>query len=338
MTEWLVTGLMPDGIIYPQMIVRSVSGRSGRADSLGRIGHALKFTVETYPSVFQELIWGALANGPKVFIGSVWDLGGNKRYIYCTDIDIQEDSGDEGMGFWKATASFGPADPLLLGAGAIPAVAADAPVAVDWGSWTEPFALYRDKDGHILINTAGDRFNEPVDSERRFPLMRVRRKERNFDPAVAAWYWDKVNLSEWTVRGLSIPARYAKCVNISGSQQWHPVFGIYYDVDYEFAIRNQSWTDSKGVAGQGWDLNVQNTGYRQLVSGELELVRDPDSGDFMEAPVPLDVDGAALAVPLAAGTAFPNITFRVHPEVDFNSAFGFPQAAPVFPPTDPVYG
>lgn len=343
MSEWIVTGLYPDGITYPQMIIRSVPGRTGRMDSLGRIEHTLKFTIQTYPQVYQGLIWGGLANGPGIFIGAVWNLGSagigsvEKRFIYCTDIDIQEGDTPEYRGFWTATANFGPTDPTLLGLSAIPVDASLAPVRIDWDTWTEPFALYRDKDGHIIQNTAGDRFDEPVDSERRFPLLHVRRNERSFDPGLASWYWDKVNSTTWNVRGLSIPPRYAKCVNIVGNQQWHPQFGIFYEVDYQFAIRNQTWTDSKGVAGQGWDLNLQNTGFREKVGSSLEVVKD-SNGFYVQAPVPLDLDGAALSVPLAADTEFPNITYRIYPEVDFNSAFVFPSAAPSWPPTDPTYG
>jgi hypothetical protein len=247
--------------------------------------------------------------------------------LYCISLTADEGSwtveGNEWIitGIWEAT------DPNMLGPTAIAESWDEASVKIEWDTWDEEFALYRDKDDNILVNSAGDRFAEPLMSPATYDLLRVRRYERTYTPTTGLTYRQAVNSTEFTVRGVTIAARNAKMVRLDpGPQLWHQDIGRYYFTTYEMAIRPLSWNGGHAAdIGQGWDLRVANIGYRQKVSGTVRVILE-DTGAPVSEPRPLDPStGAVLSYPLATTTDMPMLSFRVRNETDFNNLM-FPVA------------
>lgn len=314
--------------------VTELWNRSGEVDSVGRYSFTRQFRVlAENRKISQIQVLSAVAAAPwGVTIGAKWTIGsvGQSWYetanVYCTRISC-ECAADEDGTAWNVTASWEPAELAMLTANAIPADPTAAPVLVEWGEWSETYALYRDRNDKILVNTAGDRFSEPIDSERHYPLMTVRRKQRTFDAPYYSDYKDTVNASTWVVKGTTIPARVAKCVSITGQPEWHQDFGIFYDVTFQFAIRDEAaWTDVKGASYQGWDVRVANVGYRYKgTDGKLYLITDSNGVPYPD-PVPLDVNGNPLPLPISPTTEIPTLGYRIYREANFTTGFGFPTA------------
>jgi hypothetical protein len=313
----------------PLLTIEQLPTRTGEISSVGAYGFMKQWrALAPGPLYHQGQVLNSFYAQTGVWIGSPWIIGGygDPHYeavnLWCTRLradETQQELFADGSKEWTITATFEPADPILLTVDAIQPVASESPIRITHGEWTESYTVWRDKDGNVIQNSAGDWFAEPTDTERHFPMLSIVRYERSFNPLVAGDYRDHVNSVDWTVRGVTYPARMAKCVSITAPNQlYHQDVGTYYEVAYQFAIRNLTWAD-----GQGWDLEVANTGYREKSGAALLPILD-GSGMPTQRPWPLDATtGAKLSVPLTAGVDMPTKTFKIELEADFN-ALGFP--------------
>lgn len=316
------------------MQITELPGREGTVSSMGAVGFTKSWrVVATDRSFHQGTVLQAFINQTGINLGYRWQIAGfGSQYyeaydIYLTELRVAEEGPITQEGFiqnsWIVTGKWEPAQIAMLGVDSCPPNRADAPIRLERGEWSERYALFRDYQDKIITNTAGDRFSEPIDAERHFPTLKIVRRERSFNDYEAAQYRDHVNSDDWTVAGVTYPARTVKCLSIDpGEMNWHQDIGLWYEIRYEFAIRPLSWNNSATDTGQGWDYQIANVGYRQKVSSSLVVITD-STGQPASDPRPLDSSGAALAMPLSTGTAMPMITYRVYPESDFN-ALEFP--------------
>jgi hypothetical protein len=314
----------------PTMVITELPGREGSKSSVGALGFSKSWRVIAPDRGYhQGTVLTAFVNQTGIDIGYRWQIAapGSNYYesydIYLTELRISEESPltMEGaiQNSWIVTGRWEPTQVAMLTVDSIPPSPADAPIRLERGEWAEAYALTIDNSGNVLQNTAGDRFAEPIDAERHYPLLRIYRRERDFNDYTAAQYRDHVNSLDWTVAGVTYPARTAKCLSVDpGEMKYHQEIGLYYEVKYEFAIRPVSWSVTGGDSGQGWDYRAANVGYRQKVSGSLVVITD-STGQPCSDPRPLNYStGAALSFPLSSGQAMPMVTFKIYAETDFN--------------------
>lgn len=258
--------------------------------------------------------------------GTRWELTGlgtanESLDIYCTQISIDEREDADGLEYY-ITAAWEPADALLFGPGACPENPADAPIRIEHGEWTEPTAVYRDKDGNILQNAAGDWFADTYQVDYSYPTLMITRLVRSFDPLNAATYRDSVNDAAITIRGTTYQPRVLMLKSWVATELWHQEIGRYFEERFLLLVKPLSWTVGSD-SGQGWDVQLANTGYREKSGSTLVPIRDA-SGWPTQTPWPLVyATGAKMSMPLTAGDDMPTKTFRVRDETDF-SALGFP--------------
>lgn len=310
------------------LTIEELHNRSGGASALGAYGFTKAWrALAPARAVHQGLVLSRFVSQTGIGIGTQWSFTGlyaEEYELYCVDLQIAEGSYTTEGQEWIITGRWEPSDPNLLGVGAIPEDPMDAPVAVEYLSYDESFALIRDKDDKIITNSAGDWFAEPIDAEATYDLIRITRNERMFNPSNAYYWRHRVNSEPWMFRGVEYPRRTARMMRIDpGRELYHQEIGRYFAVIYEIAIRPLVWDGGTNDQGQGWDVRVANVGYRQLTGGTLRVITE-DNGQPVSDPRPLDKStGAALPYPLAASTDMPMRTFRIRLERDFNE-LGFP--------------
>lgn len=328
----------------PTLTIEQLAGRSGGASSVGAYGFTKSWrALAPSRDYHQGAVLLGFVQQTGIGIGSPWIVGGTqfdpyyeRLEIYCVDLQIAEGEvvNVSGVLFqeWIITGRWEATDPAPLGVRAIPALESDAPIKIRWDEWVENAVVDADKDGQLILNSALDRFSEPVETEKHYPLLRITRYERTFTALKIQNYRDKVNSVAWVLRGATYPARYAKCISITAEEKWHQEIGRYFEVNYEFAIRPESWagqfngSPNLSDIGQGWDLRVANLGYRDRV-GTYPTATWKVIVDANGEPRPLDPNtGVALPVPLDPSVEMPKLTFRILQEVDFNS-LGFPRTA-----------
>jgi hypothetical protein len=316
------------------LVIEQVPNRRGGASAVGAYGFSKSWRVLAPSALYhQGQVLSSFVSQTGVGLGTKWAIGASEfdplyeEYeIYCVDLAIDEGANTAEGQEWVITGRWEPADPALLGPGAIPEDPTEAPVSVEYLSYDEAFALNADKDGNLIVNSAGDWFAEPVEAEATYDLIRITRYERMFNPSNAYYWRHRVNSEPWMFRGVEYPRRTARMMRIEpGKELWHQVVGRYFAVVYDVGIRPLVWDGGAGDQGQGWDLRVANIGYRQKIGGTVRVILE-DNGQPVSDPRPLDPStGAALAYPLSAATAMPRRTFRVRLERDFNE-LGFPVA------------
>lgn len=248
------------------------------------------------------------------WIGSQFEYGnsslGAYEYdtgAYLTSINpVQAREGDGTL--WNVTLDFGPYNPDYIK----PDNPLDVPPRWEWDSWSEERELIQDftsPTAKTILNSAGEPFLNVVTVDRNYPLMRITRNEASYDESLAQTFRDSVNQASVTIKGIAYPARYLRCLKISGVEEYHSIIGKYFIVNYEIAVNPDTW-----------DLKILDAGLNQLSSGKLiPIERD---GIPVTQPECLNGSGVALAV---GGTPV-YLTFRRFPEKDFTT-FNFPTAA-----------
>jgi hypothetical protein len=305
------------------------SDRGGGVDLLGRRTYSRSFEVTASNRLFNVTkvldyfytVTG-IAIGSQWIIGTPFDAWYEIEDIYVTDLSVKclsmEGGASDGQA-WILTARYDSIDPTMLGLAAIPSDVLYAPIRIEWGEWTERRAVLRDIAGKVITNSAGDLFSEAIEEDRLYSQLTIERYERTFNDTVADTYRGTVNETEVTIRGHVFAPRTLKCISIVGTEDWHDAIGRFHKVRYQLARRGKVWAD-----GQGWDEELANVGYRELVAGDLKHINDPATGQPVTEPVPLVVaSGAAMSQPLASTDDMPTVTYRISLETEF-ADFNFP--------------
>jgi hypothetical protein len=183
----------------------------------------------------------------------------------------------------------------------------DRPAVYAWSFQPATRAVWKDIDGHGILNSAGQYFDPPIEIDDSRPVLTVTRNEADFDPALAISYQDAVNDSDF----LGFDAGQAKVANISATSQFENDVA-YWQVQYEFHFRRE-----------GWELQILDQGRYAKVGGKLVRIPEYDSAgnaipnSHVADPVPLDGNGARLDSPTPATVEF--LPFTVYEEKDFSA-------------------
>lgn len=191
--------------------------------------------------------------------------------------------------------------------------AADAPAAdplddrvqIIWDFIAYAEALYWDKDGAAILNSAHDRFDPSPMIDRHYPQVTIIRNEATFDPSKAEDYMDSVNSDSCTIAGLSISPRQGKVVQYGGPSALRN--GVeYYRITYRLEFNPKVWSD-----GQGWDRRELDQGLYKLDGGAAAEIM---VGDMPTRDVQL-LDGSGGVLGEASTPVFR--TFRARKERPF---------------------
>lgn len=198
----------------------------------------------------------------------------------------------------------------------------DEPGALDfrppvWGgsSSVTSQAVYKDRDGEVLKNSAGDPLEDLAadTAEERLTLTQYyylhtdwMQLARDYTNAINSDAWNGGAATEWKCQGCS------KKLNIENK---NGTTIVYWEVTWEFAYKKD-----------GWLLRCWDIGFAQLVDANGE----PSSQGTQRAQIkgqdgkavrqPVGLDGAGMAV--AAGQPPAELAFFMYPERPFGPKFG----------------
>lgn len=162
-----------------------------------------------------------------------------------------------------------------------------------------------------ICSSAGEIFDPAVEVDDSRPVLTVIRNEPVI-PAVNAFeYQDAVNSDTW----FGVPPGYAKVDNISAEPKVGTVATAatrytinYFEVTYDIHFNRRGW--QKRILDQGlWELTVNDQGEKERV-----LIKDPETGNPIPKPVPLNGQGFVL-VPGFENPVY--LPFKVYRELPF---------------------
>ena len=152
------------------------------------------------------------------------------------------------------------------------------PPVVKWSMAKFQRPVDQDNDGSPIVNSAGERFDPPIEIDDSRPVLHISRNEATVDPSLIVQYQDAVNADTF----FGCDPGTAKMDSICAESAFEN--GVFYwKFEYEIHFRFD-----------GWAVQPLDQGYHHLVSGVPSVNRDPQSGNPYPAPRLLDGAGNML--------------------------------------------
>lgn len=219
---------------------------------------------------------------------------------YCDEVNAECIGGGEGAGIvWKVTCTYSnyiplDVDPTLW------------KIKVTYGGERTERVVDFDRNGNPIMNSAGDRFGEPVTVDDHITTMTIVRNElvSTFDPALASRFSDTINDRPWNGFGKG----YCKMgIIATGDPAFDSVSQrYYYTVTYPISIGRKPWR--KDLLDQGFNVLTGTYGGEKPVPYMI-------NGQPVSDPIPLD--GAGHWLGLGAYDTAIVLTYEVFDEVDW---------------------
>lgn len=175
---------------------------------------------------------------------------------------------------------------------------------ITWSSEIYQEAIYKDKDGEAIVNSAGDYFVDPAPTRDASHLIAQIKQKVQFVPSWVFSYQNAVNSGPITIDGLSVGTGLAKVQRISIGETQTNGFFHYREVTLEIHLHKD-----------GWKLEPLDAGFRKLVDGK------PVKVEGATQPVLLDLAGDVLENPEDPSQAKYH-EFKIYPELNFSSLPG----------------
>ncbi len=159
------------------------------------------------------------------------------------------------------------------------------PIIVTFGYNEKERIVYFDRNGDPVVNSAGDRFEDPLTEIDYDTVITVRRNVLAplFDLTVPGEFNGKLNLNAWN--GFPPETVRIRAIAPNGDPQFHKSIGWYYQVVYPFEYRKGGWRRflvDRGFATRGPD------GKRRVILGA--------DGQKLDEPRNLDGNGQELVI------------------------------------------
>lgn len=168
-------------------------------------------------------------------------------------------------------------------------------------------AVWEDIDGDAIVNSAGERFAEPLMVQRPMAVFVIRKNFLTFSALNAMNYVGKIN-SDTFLGCLAGTCRIMGIEAIEAEETIEdPVTGVQALVTYAAA------TVTVHAREDGWAARVLDQGTYQVVSGERRMFFDAKTGVPASQVRPLD----GLGVELAVGADPVFLTFDLYDEMEF---------------------
>lgn len=182
--------------------------------------------------------------------------------------DISVDSVSDDGTYWQVTVGYGPAN-----------TDEQSGDPTEWkirvrfgGERTERVVLF-DRFGNPIMNSAGDRFGDPLTVDSHISTMLITRNElvSTFDLSLASDYSDTVNSATWN----GFPAKTCKMGIIETSDEQYDTLTQrwYYAVTYPIKINRDTWT--KQLLDQGFNELDPYDNSKPILSRDGQPVADP---------------------------------------------------------------
>lgn len=303
-----------------------LDGMSGSIE-VGKRSYRRVFQVETdSPYTGPQTVIGAVSATYGILIGTVYvngDLSETDPYALALKMSATP-FGDDGRE-WRVTVEYGKPDSPDLTENPL-----EDPPTLDIEGREIEIPVERDKDGNLIVNSAGDPFDPPLTITEDHIIITIARNEAteqyaidnpSYSGTVFSYELITANVGKVnTETFLGFGARRVKMLRPRITREFNENIGYYWKVVYRFEVIDREYTipDPANAAatislGVGWDRVVLDAGYRYLDATVPKLVIQ--DGQPVREPALLDGAGALLA------TADPPEyrVFKVHPETDLNT-------------------
>lgn len=182
----------------------------------------------------------------------------------------------------------------------------DMPAAIDWGGEQFQEPLIVDVNGDLVLNSAGDPFDPPImkDFSRRVVTVV---KNLAAPPSWLVDSEDVINDSDFTLDGVTIPARCAKMQSVHISRK-----------NYQNGVQFRQVTMLMHLNKRTWKFRQVDSGFNELYN-TTDRIKIQINGEYPTAPVLLDGSGVRLSDPTPTSGVF--LEFDGYPEVDFAATF-----------------
>ena len=147
-------------------------------------------------------------------------------------------------------------------------------------------------------------------------MLTVVCNEEEFDATFVQRFKDHLNADVF----LGFPPRTVKCQDITSTRQYHADYGYYWEVTYEFEVREKITADDGTVIVAGWDEEVLNCGLR-----ELDLDGNPRAICIKGAPVTSPVLLTLQGRHVGSSTEPHYLTFKMYLDADFDKLAKIPK-------------
>lgn len=201
-------------------------------------------------------------------------------------------SGSSGGG-GEPSDSASPVNPLLR------------PPVKRWGAVKDSRVMEFDRDpdvagGVAMVNTVGDRFDPPYMRPETHLTLSIDKNQLEFDAPTISEFYDCTNLTDMFGFGPGT----VKFEHATAVSQYENGFS-YWSATYEFTIRPE-----------GWDLEILNVGYFELVDD----VKVPITinGVPVQTPQPLNSDGTRLTKTQIDNGEFVYLNRKPFPKADLS--------------------
>jgi hypothetical protein len=233
---------------------------------------------------------------PSIFSFYSDPAGGIDLGAFCTKITPRQT--DEPF-VWIVTCEFSSKvdNPEQAQAGDTDKDPLTRPSVVKWSMAKFQRVLDRDVNDDPIVNSAGERFDPPIEIDDSRPVLSITRNEPTIDPANIVAYQDAVNTDTF----FGCDPGTAKIDSIEAESAFENGT-FYWKVSYTIHFRRE-----------GWDVQPLDQGYHHLIAGVPTVNRDPQSGNPYPAPRLLDGSGNLLGT--GADPVF--LDFEAYKEMPF---------------------
>lgn len=257
-------------------------------------------------------------NNMVIGIGSAY-IAGNDSSPYAVLLRFDASPTGEDPLEWQVTAEYG--KPPREGVADNPL---DEPTTLDIEGESIEEAIERDKDGNLIENSAGDKFDPPLTVDKDRIVITITRNEATdayatanpgytgpvFDYATISANVGKVNSTTY----LGYAARRVRMKRPRIRRMFNEDIGYYWNVVYRFEVIDEEYVNSSStVLGSGWDRVILDSGYRFKDGSDLKMITI--DGQPVQEPALLDGSGGKLST----GSNPVYLTFRVHEETDLSA-------------------
>lgn len=253
------------------------SGRTAR-NSKGARTYTRKFRVTSNDKTDGPFEVGSTSGLP--LIGSAHPEDAN---AFCIELTVENTDPFAG---WTVTANY--SDERVIDDNPT-----DDAAEINWGSEQFQKVAVVDRDGNLIVNSAGDLFDPPamIDDSRRVVTV-----SKNL-AAVPSWildYQDAINSDTFTIDGISIAVGKAKMQAVTVGPKQRRNSTVFRTVNFTIHLQRDGWT-----------LDILDAGYNR--KDPLDATkRQPITinGQLPSAPYPLNGAGIPLENPSPTNCVF----------------------------------
>ena len=254
-----------------------LSGRTAR-NSKGARTYTRKFRVLSNDKTDGPFEVGSTSGLP--LIGSPHPEDAN---AFCIELTVEN---TEPYAGWTVTANY--SDERVIDDNPT-----DDAAEINWGSEQFQKVAVVDRDGNLIVNSAGDLFDPPamIDDSRRVVTV-----SKNL-ATVPSWildYQDAINSDTFTIDGISIGVGKAKMQAVTVGPKQRRNSTVFRTVNFTIHLQRD-----------GWVLDILDAGFNRIPTGDTSnRVPITLDGVLPSAPYPLNGAGAPLKNPSPTNCVF----------------------------------